>query len=176
MLREYTSRTKPRREYRSLSKSDRIAPATMQHFRETFQGVHSPHTRADFLCQPFATTVQPQFLQQTHPNIALVKARLALPRGKHLIIRSWSACLPAPAPLSMLRLGRCLLRSIETSTSRFYCASRSHYSTLSSSHREQVTVPCRSNGHITLRQVVVVVNSFDSCIPQRIFHKYCWLA
>ena len=106
-----------------------------------------------------------------------VKARLALPRGKHLIIVSWSARLSAPASLSMLPLGRCLLRSIETSAPRFFCASHSHYSTLSSSHREQVTVPCRSNGHITLRQVVVVVvNSFDPYIPQRIFHKYCWLA
>lgn len=141
------------------------------------RGSLSPHTRADSLRQPFATTVQPQFLQQTHQNLALVKARLALPRGKHLIIVSWSARLSAPASLSMLPLGRCLLRSIETSAPRFFCASHSHYSTLSSSHREQVTVPCRSNGHITLRQVVVVVvNSFDPYIPQRIFHKYCWLA
>lgn len=74
------------------------------------------------------------------------------------LISSWSARPSAPASLSMLPPGRSLLRPLKTSASRFYCASNSLYSTLSSSHREQVNVACRSNGHITLRQVVVVVN------------------
>jgi hypothetical protein len=66
-------------------------------------------------------------------------------------ISSWSARLPAPASLFMLPSGRGLLRSLESSASRFYCASHGHYSTLSSSHREQVKIQCRSNGHITIK-------------------------
>jgi hypothetical protein len=126
--------------------------ATVAHEKEPFEWFTAPHTRADFLCQPLPTTVQPQFLQQTPKH----RARLTLPRRLHSLISSWSARLPALAP-SMPPSGRCLLRSTKTSAPRFYCASRSNYSTLSSSHREQVvTVGCRSNGHITLRQVDVV--------------------
>ncbi|THY90998.1 hypothetical protein D6C93_06404 [Aureobasidium pullulans] len=52
----------------------------------------------------------------------------------------------------MLALCRCLPRP--NSTRKFiYRSLHLHYSTLSSLRREQVTIPCRSNGHITLRQV-----------------------
>ncbi|KAI4726328.1 hypothetical protein E4T49_05930 [Aureobasidium sp. EXF-10728] len=72
----------------------------------------------------------------------------------------------------MLFLRRCP----QTSLSHIYrCLTRSQYSTLSSSHREQVTIPCRSNGHITLRQVVVVVVNFLTRISLIVFPSSTFL-
>ena len=108
------------------------------------QNVHSPRTSSH---QPLSTTMTPAAIS--------CKTLTELHHSDISLICLWSATLAAPVPLSMLFSAPALLRSSQTSLIKLPRCLRSHYSTLSSSHKDQVTIPCRSNGHITLRQVVV---------------------
>jgi hypothetical protein len=121
--------------------------------KEPSRVVHSPARTCRF---PLLGVADDRPSRNFFNSIPKHSARLALPRASHLlnhvlVCSSLRCCL-----LSMLPFGRCLARALKTFAPATCRVPLNNYSTISASHREQVTIQCRSNGHITLRQVGVV--------------------
>jgi hypothetical protein len=120
---------------------------TVAHEKEPLRVVHSPARTCRF---PLLDVADDRPSRNFFNSIPKHGARLALPRGSHLLnhvlvcssLRCWF--------LSMLPFGRCLARALKTSAPETCRVPLNNYSTISTSHREQVTISCRSNGCITL--------------------------